>query len=84
MKSFDEYLAEAIYVDGHDHYKYVHGKRPSGHGNWFIGIGHKTVDFDKHKEGEHYIQHNGSLSDAVKKAKDVAKKHGKKIVHIQT
>lgn len=84
ITSFEEYLEEAIRVDGHDRYKFTHGKRPGGEGNWFIGVGHKNVDFQKHKEGEHYIQHNGKLSDALKKAKEAAKLHKQHTVYIQT
>lgn len=80
MKSFEEYLGEAIEVD-HGAYLRSHGKRASGKGNWMIGIGRSHIDFNKHKEGEHYVQHNGSLSDAIKKAKDVAKVKGHMSVH---
>ena len=84
MKTFEEFINEAIEVKGHDNYKFAHGKKPSGHGNWHIGIGISTIDHKRHKEGEHYISHNGKLSDAVAKAKHVAKAQGINSVHIQS
>lgn len=83
-KTFEEYLEEAIRVEGQDHYRYTHGKRPGGTGNWIIGIGVKTVDFQKHKAGQDYIEHRGKLQDALNKAKAVAKQKGKTSVYIQT
>ena len=84
VESFEEFLSEAIRVEGHDHYKFTHGKRPSGQGNWMIGVGHKNIDHSKHKEGEHFVTHNGHLSDALKKAKALAKEKGHTSVHILT
>jgi len=77
---FEEYLEEAIRVD-HSAYERSHGKKASGTGHWMVGVGTHNIDHTQHKEGEHYIQHNGKLADAVKKAKEVAKKHGKMSVH---
>ena len=75
MQSFEEFLTE-VEVKGSDHYKFVHGKKPSGHGAWQLGIGMTKVDHSKHEEGLHYVRHTGKFSDAVKKAKQTAKKQG--------
>lgn len=81
LTSFEDFLTEAINVS-HTHYQASHGSKPSGHGNWMIGVGTHRIDHDKHKEGEHYVSHNGPLSDAVKKAKALAKKNGHHTVHV--
>jgi len=82
--TFEEFLNERIEVVGHDNYAHVHGKKPGGHGNWMIGVGRRDIDHKVHKEGEHYVTHNGKLTDAVKKAKAAAKAHGATKVHILT
>ena len=56
----------------HSDFSLSHGKKARGHGNWFVGINIKQVDFNHHKDGVDYIQHNGLFSDALKKAKAVA------------
>ena len=80
-KKFREFVAESVRVD-HAAYQRSHMKKPSGQGHWMVGIGTHDIDFSKHKEGEHYITHNGKASEAVAKAKEVAKKHGKTSVHV--
>lgn len=80
----EENMEEAVEVS-HDAYMASHGKKardPGHHANWMIGVGHKNIDFDKHKEGEHYITHNGKLSDAIKKAKTAARTHKQHTVHV--
>lgn len=81
MKKFREFLEEAVRVD-HDAYRRSHMKNPSGKGSWMVGVGTSNIDFSKHKEGEHYIQHNGTVGEAVAKAKEVAKARGKFSVHV--
>ncbi|USV41075.1 hypothetical protein [Xanthomonas phage BUDD] len=80
MSTFEEFLNEAIQVN-HSAYQRAHQKKASGKGNWMVGVGTHDIDFKKHKEGEHYISHNGTASEAAKKAKELAKKHGHSSVH---
>ena len=82
MKTFQQHLAEAVRVD-HDTYKRSHMKAPRGHGNWIVSVGTSKLDFSQHKEGEHYIQHNGTVGEAVAKAKELAKAKGHTSVHVQ-
>lgn len=75
MKTFEEYLAEAISVETNG-YVFAHGKKPRGRGNWMIGIGKENIDFKTHEEGVDYVYFNGDLKDAVKKATPIAKAQG--------
>lgn len=82
IKLSEESLDESVRVD-HSAYRASHMKDAKGTGSWFVGVGERNVDVRKHKEGEHYIQHNGSLSDALKKAKALAKAKGHTVVYPQ-
>ena len=72
-------LSESV-IFNDDSYQGAHGKKPRGQGNWYISHA-KSIDFSKHKEGEDYVSHNGSLTDAKKKAaKVLGPKHS--VLHV--
>ena len=73
-------LDEAVEVQS-DHYKFAHGKAPSGEGSWMF-TPHKSINFSKHKEGEHYISVHGKYGEAKKKAQAWAKSKGHGIIKV--
>lgn len=79
-KTFEEYLAEAIRVDTNA-YRRSHMKNPGGSGNWIFGLDKSDIDFQKDKEGSDYVSVRGNYSDALKKAKEVAKAKGKTTIY---
>lgn len=73
-------LDEAVEVQS-DHYKSAHGKAPSGEGSWMF-TPYKSINFSKHKEGEHYISVHGKYGEAKKKAQAWAKSKGHGIIKV--
>jgi len=73
-------LDEAVEVQS-DHYKFAHGKAPSGEGSWMF-TPHKSINFSNHKEGEHYMSVHGKYSEAKKKAQAWAKSKGHGIIKV--
>lgn len=65
-----------------EQHQFAHGKKPSGRGTWFFSQ-HKSIDFGKHKEGEDFIQHNGTYSEAKAAAKKWAAAKGHHTIHAQ-
>lgn len=58
-------------------FEFAHGKKPRGVGSWAFGT-HPRQDIDK------LFWHNGPYSDAVKAAKEHAKKHGHGEMHVMS
>ncbi|MGE3551043.1 MAG: hypothetical protein AB7I29_14235 [Geobacter sp.] len=67
---------------GTEQHQFAHGKKPSGRGTWFFSQ-HAMLDFGKHKEGEDYMQHNGTYSEAKAAAKKWAAAKGHRKIHAQ-
>jgi hypothetical protein len=61
-----ELLDEGVKLD-HSSYKNSHGKPAKGWGRWMLSK-HKSIDFDKHKEGIDYHEHTGTWTAAAKSA----------------
>lgn len=83
MKSFKEFLGEAVEVDTSTFYR-SHAKKPSGSGSWLFtrdGV-QNNLDFSKHKKDVDYFEHNGTYAEAKKKAKEWAKSKGKSFIHV--
>ena len=71
FKKAQSMLSEAVRVET-DKYKWTHGKLPRGTGGWFFKIGKEEKQF------------HGKYSEAVKKAKEIAKKKGLTSIEVMT
>jgi len=60
-------IDEAFETDTSD-YEMSHGKKPRGSGGWVIGVGSK--------DAKDHVEYSGSLSDALQRAKQVARDKG--------
>lgn len=86
LKAFANFILsvnESVEVE-HDAFEFSSGKKPSGHGSWVFtrdGIQHR-LDFNKHKEGKDWFQHNGTYGEAKTAAKKWAKSVGHSIIHV--
>lgn len=80
LKVFSGILSEGLHIMT-SKYELSHRRPPAGKGNWFFSK-NNHINFDKHKEGEHYIMVNGEYGDARKKAREWAKSKGYSFVHV--
>lgn len=73
---------EAVEVSTSE-YEFSHGKPRGSAGGWMFGK-HKSVNFDKHKEGEDYVTIKGvhTYGEAKKKAKAWAAEKGHSLIHV--
>lgn len=75
-------IREAVEVSTTE-YEFTHGKPRGSAGGWMFGK-HKSVNFDKHKEGEDYVTIKGvhTYGEAKKKAKTWAAEKGHRLIHV--
>jgi hypothetical protein len=66
----------------HSSYARSHMKSPKGEGSWMFSSA-RSINFDNHEEGKHYVTVNGKFGEAKKKAQEWAKTQGHKVIYTQ-